>query len=189
MLKLVVEPVPYATMAKVLHSPNAELGPRECGTVDLIVQRPDVNQRRIVQSATLTREYGLQGSGWTLNPERGRTDQLCVMSTAAIRVVAGDDKHKWQDAGDQLFIDFDLSQDILAVGDTVKIGTAICSVTAKPHNGCAKFAKRYGIDALKFVNNPKSKQRRIRGIYFEVIRDGVVNTGDQVVVIRENPDE
>ncbi len=184
-LSLVVDPIPFDTLSNLLLSPKADLGPRDVGTVDMVVLRPDINEREVVPRAAVTRAGGVHGSGWVLRPERGLVDQVCVMSSAAIRAIAGADKANWAPAGDQLFLDLDLSKDNLPLGTRVRIGTFEGVVTKKPHNGCCKFEARYGIDALKAVSTPLSKQRRIRGIYFEVVKDGVVNVGDKVVVLRD----
>ena len=184
-LTLVVEPKPFETISNVLLTPKVDLGPREVGKVDMIVLRPDINERTVVNTALVTREHGVHGSGWVLRPERGLVDQVCVMSSAAIRAIAGPDMSKWPPAGDQLFIDLDLSKENLPLGTRVRIGSFEGEVTKKPHNGCCKFEKRYGVDALKAVMTPLSKQRRLRGIYFQVVKDGAVNVGDKVEVLRD----
>lgn len=124
-------------------------------------------------------------------PDRGTIDQICVMSVAAIRAIAGDDTDKWPAAGDQLFIDFELGKDNLKVGDRLRVGEGgvVLEVTHKPHNGCSKFAMRYGNDALKIVSVPLGKQRRLRGIYFQVVQEGVVKTGDRIVKLEKEPPE
>lgn len=176
--------LPYADLAARLLGATAPPAPPDDGTVSLIVQRPAVNARAVVDAAEMSVARGMAGGGWQLRPERGTVDQICVMSTAAIRAFAGDDPRAWPAAGDQLFLDLDLRRANLRAGDRVAVGAdadaVLLEVTPKPHNGCAKFARRYGDDALKVVMAPLGKERRLRGIYFRVVREGVVRKGDRV---------
>lgn len=180
------EYLPYDLLfdALIKHSPHS---PPDHGRVSLLVQRPDINARVIVPEVLLTVEGGMEGSGWEERPERGKIDQICVMSTAAIRAIAnGDDLDAWAAAGDQLFIDLDLSRDNFDTADRVLLGGnngVVLEVTPKPHNGCPKFSKRFGADALKVVNCPQGKQKRLRGIYFHVVRGGIVRQGDSIVKV------
>lgn len=158
--------------------------PADNGVVSLLVQRPDTNEREIVKEATFSATSGMEGSGWKERPERGKIDQICVMSVESIRAITGgDDVNTWAAAGDQIFMDLDLSKRNLANGDRVVLGKdngVVLEVTEKPHNGCSKFSKRFGADALKLVNCPQGKFKRLRGIYFCVLRDGVVKEGDRI---------
>lgn len=181
-LKPVCEP-------RALSSLNASYtpGPRAKGTIDLIVLRPARNERVVVTEAAATIAQGVVGSGWVEKPQRGLLDQVCVMSSSAIRTIAGEDPGLWPPAGDQLFVDMDLAKGVLEAGDRVAVGNAddgvVLEVTKKPHTGCAKFSLRYGEDALKFVNMPESKAKRMRGIYFSVVKEGTIRVGDAVVKI------
>lgn len=179
--------LPYEALATRLLGPEPAYSPSDHGTISLIVLRPETNARRVVDEVEMSITGGMIGSGWVLQPARGTIDQICVMSTAAIRAIAGDDPAKWPAAGDQIFMDLDLGKGNFQLGDRVKVGRdgkedeVVLEVTSKPHNGCAKFARRYGADALKIVNAPLGKQRRLRGIYFSVVQEGVIRTGDRVV--------
>lgn len=164
---------------------NPSGSPSDGGTIGLIVKRPGENEREVVTSAEMSEEGGMTGSRWKFRESTGRTNQICVMSCEAIRVIAnGDDPDAWALAGDQLFVDFDLGKSNLNVGDRVIVGNpdsgVVLQVTSKPHNGCAKFAKRFGLPALKIVNSPEGKRRRLRGIYFHVVRGGIISTGDSI---------
>lgn len=177
--------LPYAVLSERLLSADATGSPPDNGRVSLIVLRPQTNARRVVEAVEMSAVGGVAGSGWVEQAGRGTTDQVCVMSTAAIRAIAGEDEAAWPAAGDQLFLDFDLSKGNLRTGDRVGVGRApgqevVLEVTTKPHNGCAKFARRYGDDALKVVNAPAGKERRLRGIYFRVVGEGVIRRGDRV---------
>jgi MOSC domain-containing protein YiiM len=90
------------------------------------------------------------------------------------------DKGRWHLAGDQLYVDLDLSEVNLPPGTRLAIGTAMIEVTAQPHTGCAKFVERFGVDAMKFVNSHERKDLNLRGINARVVRPGVLRVGDAV---------
>lgn len=178
----VVPFLPFATLSEKLLGPEPIESPLDNGCVTLIVERPDINLRNIVNSTTLTIEGGMENSGWVERPQVGKKDQICVMSEAAIRVITnGNDKDEWAAAGDNLFFDLDLGKHNLKVGDRVQVGDdVLLEVSSKPHTGCIKFSTRFGQDALKAVSVPLAKERRIRGIYFFVVKGGVISVGDKV---------
>lgn len=156
------------------------------GYIRLLVQRPGPYMRQIVREAKFSVDGGMEGSGWVEKKDGGKSDQICVMSVDAIRAITKcEDENIWAAAGDQIFMDFDLTKDNLQPGDRIIVGDAedgvILEVTERSHNGCSKFSKRYGIDALKIVNCPEGKAQRLRGIYFKVIRDGIISQGDGIV--------
>lgn len=162
--------------------------PADNGVVRLLVQRPKMNERLIVREARFSVEQGMHGSGWKEKDNVGLNDQICVMSVNSIRTITNsEDEDVWAAAGDQMFMDFDLSKENLMVGDRVLVGNAdegvILQVTSKPHNGCGKFSTRFGSDALKTVNCPRGKAQRLRGIYFSVVREGVVHQGDRITKV------
>lgn len=184
----VVQYIPYDTLSSQLltHPPER---PTDHGTVSLIVERPALNVRHVVQQAQLSIPLGMHGSGWEEEPGRGHADQICVMGTSEIRIVTNsDDPTVWAEAGDQMFFDFDLSKSNLATGDRVALGQVddkcvVLEVTPMPHVGCPKFSKRFGKDALRVVNGPSGRRMRLRGIYFRVVRGGVVRTGDAIAKV------
>lgn len=178
--------VPLSTLCAALLAPAPLPGPRLQGSVEGIVLRPSVNAREVVPSARLDVDGGVIGGGWTWSMAKKRTDQVCVMGARVIKEVCagGDDVDEWAGAGDQLFFDFALDEENLKTGDCVRVGSdVLLQVTRKPHTGCMKFVKRYGMDALKVVNCPEGRRRRLRGIYFCVLTGGEVKVGDTIAKV------
>jgi hypothetical protein len=179
----------------VEHKPLEELragvdeirrAPPDRGRVELIVRRPAVDGREVLAEATLDRTEGLVGDTWS---QRGssRTDdgsshpgmQLTLMSTRAATLVAGD-RERWKLAGDQLYVDFDLSAANLPTGTRLRVGAAVLEISDQPHRGCAKFAARFGRDALKFVNSDVGTELNLRGVNARVVEGGTVRAGDEI---------
>jgi len=159
--------------------------PHDHGTVELIVRRPTVDDREVVDEAELDLEEGLVGDNWRA---RGRSGgrrpanpdaQITVMSSRAIALAAGA-RDRWALAGDQLYLDLDLSKDNLPPGTRLEVGSAVIEVTAEPHTGCKKFAARFGLETLEVFNSPEGRALNLRGINTRVVRAGVVRVGDGV---------
>ncbi len=139
-----------------------------------------------MEEGTLDLTEGLIGDNWRTRGS-SRTNngfghpemQLNIMNARAIALIA-QERERWKLAGDQLFVDFDLSDENLPPQTRLKIGSAIIEVTAIPHNGCKKFVSRFGLDAMKFVNSPIGKQLHLRGINAKVIKPGKIRTGDLI---------
>jgi hypothetical protein len=153
----------------------------------MIVIRPEENARRVLEECALSARLGVHGDSWAVkcwsslpdgspNPEV----QITLMNSRCIALLA-QDRARWPLAGDQLYVDLDLSAENLRAGDQLSIGSAVLEITAVPHTGCAKFAERFGPAAPKFVNSPIGKQLHLRGIYAKVVRDGLVKVGDRIV--------
>lgn len=158
--------------------------PKDAGALALIVRRPRVDAREVLDAGELDVAEGLVGDTWrsrqsgrTLEGEPHPDMQLNVMSARAIALVAPDET-RWPLAGDQLFLDMDLSEENLPPGTRLAIGTAVIEVTAQPHTGCGKFVARFGVDAMKFVNSPVGRTLRLRGLNARVVQAGVIRTGD-----------
>lgn len=160
--------------------------PSGSGTLELIVRRPDVDERDVVDEGRLDVDLGLVGDGWkprgndktpdgSADPER----QVTIMSARAAALVAGE-RDRWPLAGDQLYVDFDLSEDNLPAGTQLEIGEAVLEVSAAPHLGCNKFSARFGPDALRFVNSEIGRQLHLRGINTKVVQGGTIRVGDAV---------
>ena len=157
--------------------------PTDEGILELIVRRPQIGERKVLEEGELHLAHGLVGDNWssrgssrTADGSSHRDMQLNIMNTRAIALLA-QDKARWPLAGDQLFIDLDLSGDNLPAGTRLGLGTAIIEVTDQPHTGCKKFVERFGLDALKFVSSPAGKQLNIRGINAKVVQPGVIRVG------------
>lgn len=163
--------------------------PKDAGVLEMIVRRPRVEEREILQEAGLSLAEGLIGDCWSTRGSSRTTDnsahpdtQINIMNASAIALVA-QTRDRWQLAGDQLYIDFDLSAENLPTGTCLALGTSVLEVTAVPHNGCRKFVARFGLDAMKFVNSRVGKQLHLRGINARVVRPGIVRVGDVVTKI------
>ena len=160
--------------------------PRDEGTLEMIVRRPQVGEREQLEVGQLDLHEGLVGDNWGMRGSKRTPDgsahpemQLNIMSARAIALVAGS-KERWQLAGDQLYIDLDLSVENLPPGTHLAIGSAVVEVTTVPHAGCIKFRDRFGLDALAFVNSPVGKQLRLRGLNARVVQAGAIRAGDRV---------
>ncbi len=167
-----------AGVASFLDSPD------DLGTVEMIVRRPAVDEREVLDQCELKAGQGLVGDSYPQRPGSATDSsphpeaQLNLMNSSAIDLVAAGERDRWPLAGDQFFVDLDLSVDNLPIGTRLTLGTAVIEVAAKPHNGCAKFAARYGQEAVRWVN--RDKQQRRRGLNAMVIESGVVRTGDAI---------
>ena len=160
--------------------------PKDIGSLDLIARRPALREREVLDEVELTTAEGVVGDTWKDRPSRHTGDgtphpemQLNVMNSRFAAALAPDDEGRAQ-AGDQLYVDLDLSPENLPAGTQLAIGTAIIEVTAMPHTGCAKFRQRFGPDATKFVNSAEGKALRLRGINAKVVQEGVIRRGDAV---------
>jgi len=160
--------------------------PSDQGLLKLIVRRPKVDEREVVNEAELDLEEGLVGDTWKMRGSKATPDgsanvnaQITLMNMRAIALLAQDEA-RWVLAGDQLFVDFDLSEANLPAGTRIAIGSTILEVSSTPHTGCAKFSERFGKDALKFVNSPEGKPLRLRGVNTRVVQAGKIQVGDAV---------
>ncbi len=163
-----------------------EAAPKDNATLDMIVMRPDHGERVVPNTFEVRSKDGLpgdhwkNGTGYALDDGTGDPDaQICIMMSGCIRAIAGEKKY-WPPAGDNFFIDMDLTPTNMPPGTAFSIGSAEFVVTELPHNGCQSFIDRYGRDACLFVNTGVGKVHRLRGIYARVTKDGTVSVGDAV---------
>jgi hypothetical protein len=158
--------------------------PKDEGALELIVRRPSVGERERLTEGELDVAQGLVGDTWRTRGSRRSKDglahpemQINVMNSRVIALVA-QDRERWHLAGDQLFVDLDLSGENLPPGTRLAVGSAVIEVTPEPHTGCEKFVSRFGVDAMKFVNSPLGRQLNLRGINAKVVQPGVIRVRD-----------
>jgi hypothetical protein len=166
--------------------------PGDEGLLHLIVRRPEVGGREVLNEGELDGGAGLAGDNWKArarSPTPGASPppdtQITLMNSRVIALMA-QEVARWPLSGDQLFVDLDLSVANLEPGTRLALGTAVIEISDEPHTGCGKFVARFGLDAMKFVNSPLGRQLRLRGIYAKVVQRGVVRIGD---IIRKLPVE
>lgn len=158
---------------------HIEAAPRASGVVMMVVRRPSSGEREVLDVARLDPDEGLVGDRWRHGKAPQRDEQLTLMSVRVIELLAGD-RALWPLAGDQLFVDLDLSVANLPVGTRLAVGDAVIEASPVPHNGCKKFRTRFGLDAMRFVASPRGKQLQMRGINARVITAGNVCPGDAI---------
>ncbi len=157
--------------------------PKDNGRLMLITRRPETEKREVIEQGELTTDVGLVGDNWkTRGSKRGDAEvdrQLTLMNWRAISLISPDEDRRIL-AGDQLYVDFDISADNTPPGTQIAVGEAVVEVTDPPHTGCKKFTQRFGLDAMKFVNDERGRQLNLRGVNARVIRAGTIRNGDSI---------
>jgi MOSC domain-containing protein YiiM len=168
------------------HLDHVRAAPRDGGAVALIVRRPAVDEREAVAEAVLDVADGLVGDGWlargSRSPPAVSADpqaQVTIMSTRVLAAIEPD-ASRWPLAGDQLYLDMDLSVGNLPPGTRLAVGSAVVEVSETPHTGCSKFSARFGSDAQRWINSPAGRELRMRGLNARIVQGGVVRVGDTV---------
>lgn len=166
--------------------PHVRRAPKQAGTVELIARRPAEGERELLYEARLDPVEGLVGDSWRTRGSRATADgsahpdlQLTVMNARVTALVA-QTRDRWALAGDQLYVDLDLSEANLPAGSRLQVGSAVIEITAEPHTGCGKFTRRFGVAASKLVNSPVGRELNMRGRNARVVSGGSVRTGDTV---------
>ena len=160
--------------------------PKAVGVLELIVRRPQTEMREVLDVGELDLAEGLVGDNWkrrgssTTADGSAHPDMQLTVTNARLMALVAQERKRWPLAGDQLYIDFDLSADNAPPGTRLSIGATVIQITAPPHTGCKKFAARFGLDALKFISSPVGKQLQLRGVNAKVIRRGVIRVKDVV---------
>ena len=85
--------------------------------------------------------------------------------------------------GDNLFVTLDVAAGNLPTATRLAVGDAVVEVTPFPHNGCSKFAARFGNDALRCVQAAATRRRNRRGIYWRVVTAGDAWVGAEIRVL------
>lgn len=170
--------------------PNVLASPKDDGELQGIISRPTQGERCDLHSSEISALEGVKGDHWSKGCWKSLADgspdpdvQICIMNARCIDMIATA-RENWAAAGDNLFIDMDLTPANLPPGQRLTIGSAEIEITAVPHNGCAKFISRYGRDACVFVNTGVGRELRLRGIYARVVRNGRVTVGDRVIKMK-----
>jgi hypothetical protein len=163
--------------------------PADNGELEMIVRHPETDQREVLSSGELDEVEGLVGGNWIMRGSGSTADgaahpgmQLNLMNSRVIDLIAGE-RNRWSLAGDQLFVDMSLDPENLPPGTRISIGETEIEVTAVPHLGCSKFSKRFGRDAMVFVNDERGRSQNLRGINARVVRGGQITTGDRLIKI------
>lgn len=186
-----MEAIKYLSMAELETGMDyIRQSPKDNGRLKMIVRRPVDDEREVLERGELDLSEGLLGDNWKARGSRRSIDgsanrdaQITVMNARTIELLA-QDAARWPLAGDQLYIDMDLSDENLPAGTRLAIGSAIIEVSAVPHTGCKKFSARFGVEAMKFVNSPEGKRLHLRGINTKIVRPGVIQVGDVVKKIK-----
>ncbi|MCY4343917.1 MAG: MOSC domain-containing protein [Gammaproteobacteria bacterium] len=161
---------------------HIQASPSDGGRLEMLVRRPRTDEREVLEVGTLDLEAGLVGDKWR-NGARGKDSaehldmQLTLMNARVAALVAGI-RDRWPLAGDQLYVDLDLSDANLPPGTHLSIGETVIEVTAVPHTGCRKFSARFGPDAIRFVNSKQGRRLNLRGVNAKVVEPGTIRVGD-----------
>lgn len=160
--------------------------PSDHGVLKAIVIRPASNERVTLKQADLSPDGGVHGDRWadgcwmTLPDGRPHPDVQVALTNARFIDLIAPEPYRRPLAGDNLYVDLDLSDENLQPGSRLALGTAVIEVTAVPHNGCKKYAQRYGQDAVRFINTPVGKALHLRGLYARIVQAGTVTVGDVI---------
>lgn len=178
-------------MTDLQHRTTAELeagleeirgAPRDRGSLELIARRPRSGERELLEEGELNLAEGLVGDRWSIRND-GRAPnpatQLTLMSARAAALIAGT-RDRWPLAGDQLYVELDVSEESLPAGTRLTIGSAVIEISPVPHTGCKKFVQRFGVDAMLFVNSPVGRSLRLRGVNTRVVEPGTIRVGDRI---------
>ena len=181
--------------AEIKHPPATDLeagldeirkSPKDESVLDLIVSRPEEDAREVMELADLNVEIGLVGDTWQDRPSirsgdgKAHPDMQITMMNSRVADLVAQSKDRWPLAGDQLFVDLDLSKANVPPGTRISVGEAILEATTQPHTGCKKFAERFGVEALKFISEPTNRELQLRGINLKVVQGGEIRPGDAV---------
>jgi hypothetical protein len=158
---------------------------RDEGRVDLLVARGPAGERQLHDAALLTAAGGMPADRWFGNGRFGVDYQLATTRTDVARLIANGQPLELH--GDNLFLSLDVSTENLPVGTLLQLGAARLRVTPVPHNGCKKWVQRFGLNPMQLNLDPRFRSLRLRGLYLQVVEDGLVRVGDSVRVLSRAP--
>lgn len=173
--------------AQLPHVLNA---PKTGSRVAMLCTRPARNERVFPDAIVLTRARGIDGDREMAQPwlrlDNGDPDPRIQVSIIPQRVLdlVWRDRENITHPGDNIVADIDVSLDNMPVGTILTIGTAALRVSDEWNDGCAKWNKRMGRAAYEWTTQPDHEPLRLRGIYCEIITDGVIKLGDTITVTR-----
>lgn len=169
---------------------HVQAAPADEGRLELIARRPAEGEREVIETARLDLDLGLVGDRWAARDVRTTpiylSAQLTLISTRMLAAIEPD-RTRWPQAGDQLYVDLDLSVENLPAGSRLAIGSAVVEISETPHTGCAKFSARFGSEALRWVNGPTGRAHRLRGLNARIVKAGAVRVGDTIRKVRPIP--
>jgi hypothetical protein len=172
------------------HRPLAELtaglsallaASTETGRLRLIVSRRADGTRETWERVELSPETGVPGDRWGRRPRRDPETQLTVIRWDVATLIASGQPLTM--FGDNLFVDLDISATNLPVGTRLRLGKALVVVSPRPHEGCLKFKRRFGQDALVFVSAKPTRPQNLRGVHWTILEPGPAAVGDLITVI------
>ena len=154
--------------------------PKDIGRVEMIVCRRAPGVHESLERVRLCLNEGVVGDEW--KRRRGKIDaQITVIRRDVSELISNG--QLLTTSGDNLVVDMDISAENLPAGTRLRVGKAIVEMTPLPHNGCKKFAERFGADAVRFVQAPSTRHLNLRGIHWKVIDPGEVRVGDKIEVL------
>ncbi len=185
----------HASTDEIIHLTREQLeaglddirrSPADGGRLEMIVQRPAEDARVVLEEGELDLEEGLAGDNWKQRGSSMTDDggahpdmQLNMMNSRVLALVA-QQPERMPLAGDQLIVDLDLSEANLPAWTRLAIGDAVIEVTDQPHRGCAKFSRRFGVEAHRFVNSEAGMALKLRGVNARVVTPGTIRQGDVI---------
>ena len=166
---------------------DVKASPSDEGTVELIVARPAAGERLVLDEGQLDPDVGLVGDNWNQRSSSRSEDggphpdmQLNIINSRFSRGIARGAHERQIMAGDQLHVDFDLSEANIPPWTQLAIGEAIIEVTDQPHTGCAQFTKRFGLEAQRYTRTELGSALHLRGVNARVHTTGTIKQGDVI---------
>ena len=148
------------------------------GVVALAVIRVGGGEHECPEKVTLSSVDGIIGDRWNRVKDPDGEAMVTLMMSPVAKTVVGDKPLHLP--GDNFLVTLELTEDALPVGTRLRIGSAVLEVSQMPHTGCAKFSERFGSEALRWINRPDNRKRRLRGVNCKIVEDGEAGVGDTV---------